>query len=255
MGTRSGFDAAMDALANAHRSRASLCDPFVDVLPVTGASISVLSRDFGTQTICASDRQAARLDELQFDLGVGPCWDAVSRHVPIIEPDVRNTTTAAWPPFIEAIQHDDVGALYAFPLVIGALDVGAVDLYSTSTGGLSPADIRHASSLASVAARQVLRRVVATDDSAEAQGDAALVDELDAAGAGASDFASTGFGSSRREIHQATGMVLAQLSISAEDALLLLRGRAYSSGRSLSEVANDVVERRLSFAPREDGEG
>jgi hypothetical protein len=52
----------------------------------------------------------------------------------------------------------------------------------------------------------------------------------------------------RREVHQATGMVLAQLGINAADAALLLRAHAYSSGRSVAEVANDIVERRLDFA-------
>jgi hypothetical protein len=236
MGTPSGLAAALDALASAHESRGSLCDPFVDVLPVTGASISLLSRDFGTETICASTPLAARLDELQFDLGVGPCWDAVARSRPIIEPDLRTSTEPAWTPFVEAIQKDDIGALFAFPLVIGALDVGAVDLYSAQPGSLSKADIRNATSLATVAARQVLRRAIAADP----EGRATEHEE------------SEGYGSSRREIHQATGMVLAQLDISPEDALLVLRGRAYADGRPLREIANDVIERRLSFGRRDD---
>jgi hypothetical protein len=236
MGTLSGIDAAMDALAGAHESRASLCEPFVDVLPVTGAAISLLSRDFGTETICASDRLAARLDELQFDLGIGPCWDAVARNRPIFEPNMRAIDGSTWPPFLAAIQDEEIGALFAFPLVIGALDVGAVDLYSSAPGALSTIDIRNATSLATVAARQVLRRAIAADPGGRAS----------------DEDGSEGYGSSRREIHQATGMVLAQLDISAEDALLVLRGRAYSEGHTLREIANDVVERRLSFGARSD---
>jgi hypothetical protein len=38
--------------------------------------------------------------------------------------------------------------------------------------------------------------------------------------------------SSRREIHQATGMVLAQLNIAVDDAALLLRAHAFASGRT-----------------------
>ncbi|MCU1414843.1 MAG: transcriptional regulator, partial [Microbacteriaceae bacterium] len=49
----------------------------------------------------------------------------------------------------------------------------------------------------------------------------------------------------------ATGMVIAQLDISADDALLLLRAHAFSSGRSVREVSADVVSRRLVFSPED----
>lgn len=51
----------------------------------------------------------------------------------------------------------------------------------------------------------------------------------------------------QREMHQASGMVAAQLSIGVDDALLALRGRAMASGRSVGEIAADVVARRLVF--------
>ena len=51
----------------------------------------------------------------------------------------------------------------------------------------------------------------------------------------------------RAEIHQATGMVLVQLGISATDALARLRGYAFVHRRLLLDVARDVVERRLVF--------
>lgn len=59
---------------------------------------------------------------------------------------------------------------------------------------------------------------------------------------------------SRHEMHQASGMVAAQLSIGLDDALLVLRGRAFSSGRSVGEVAADVVARR-PFADHSRGPG
>lgn len=46
-------------------------------------------------------------------------------------------------------------------------------------------------------------------------------------------------------IHQATGMVSAHLAVPLPQALLRLRAHAYSSGRPLTEVAKDIVERRL----------
>ena len=54
--------------------------------------------------------------------------------------------------------------------------------------------------------------------------------------------------SARAEVHQATGMVLAQLDISAEDALARLRAHAFVEQRLLIDVARDVVSRRLRFS-------
>jgi AmiR/NasT family two-component response regulator len=53
--------------------------------------------------------------------------------------------------------------------------------------------------------------------------------------------------SARAEIHQATGMVLAQLDISAEAALARMRGHAFVEQRLLIDVAGDIVSRRLRF--------
>jgi len=52
---------------------------------------------------------------------------------------------------------------------------------------------------------------------------------------------------SRAEVHQATGMVLAQLGVSAAEALARLRAYAFVEQRLLIDVARDVVARALVF--------
>jgi hypothetical protein len=215
--------------ANAHRG--SLCSPFLSVLPVTGAAVSVLAGVSGQSTMCSSDPTAARLDELQFDLGEGPCWDAMTSRRPVLHPGFRQDGSGTWPIFANAVHEDPLGSgvlsVYAFPLFVGSLDIGAVDLYSTTGTPLQGHEVADATDLASVAAWQVLRRILSDTASDDAAGPATY---------------------NRREVHQATGMVLAQLNITADEAALLLRAHAFSSGRSVAEIANDVVERRLSFA-------
>jgi AmiR/NasT family two-component response regulator len=49
--------------------------------------------------------------------------------------------------------------------------------------------------------------------------------------------------SDREEIHQATGMIMAQLGVSAEEALLRLRARAFAQGRTSSDVARAIIDR------------
>jgi hypothetical protein len=50
---------------------------------------------------------------------------------------------------------------------------------------------------------------------------------------------------SRAEVHQATGMLMAQAGLAAREALSWLRAYAFSTGRGITEVAGDVVARRL----------
>ncbi len=50
-------------------------------------------------------------------------------------------------------------------------------------------------------------------------------------------------------VHQATGMIAAQLDVGVAQALISLRAYAFGNERSLSEVATDVVERRVRFGP------
>lgn len=227
----SAFTRAQDALRSAGAG-SDLCEPILSVIPVSGAALSVLAGPASQTTVCSSDDVASRLDELQFDLGEGPCWQAMSLGEPVLRRDVR-TASADWPTFVDALATDprteSVAAMYAFPLSIGDLDIGALDLYSQNTGDLAAQHVAEASNLAGIAAWQVLKRIL---DDAEGPYDASSL------------------GYSRREIHQATGMVIVQLDIDPEDAELLLRAHAFSSGRSVAEIANDVVERRLDFSRR-----
>ena len=48
-------------------------------------------------------------------------------------------------------------------------------------------------------------------------------------------------------IHQAAGMIAAQLDETTASAPTRLRGAAFASGRSIYDIAQDVVERRVRF--------
>jgi GAF domain-containing protein len=219
----------MAVRAEASEHRADLYRPFLAALPVTGAAVSTLAAPFSSETVCASDPVAARLDEVQFDLGEGPCWDALSSRQPVLSENLH-ADTSRWPLFREALWSTPARALFAFPLMLGSLDIGAVDLYRRSPGALTDAQVTLAMALADICARQVLRYWLS-----------------EIAGPGR-DHAESLEGFSRREVHQATGMVLAQLGVSAPDALLIIRGYAFARGRSVREVSADIVARRIDFA-------
>jgi len=204
-------------------------------LPVSGVSVATMGGLLRSETVSASDETAARLDELQFDLGEGPCWDAVAERRPVLEGSLRGAPVRSWPAFSRALlDHEGVEALYAFPLLLGPLALGAMDLWCDRPGDLPDESARRASALADEVSRHLLRRAVR--DVADDQAEEVRVGAY-----------------SRRRIHQATGMVLAQADVSAEDAELLLQGHAFSQGVPMTEIADAVLEGRLSFSSGRDG--
>ncbi|MFC3453524.1 ANTAR domain-containing protein [Amycolatopsis speibonae] len=70
---------------------------------------------------------------------------------------------------------------------------------------------------------------------------------VDAGRAGLAEVIDLEFTEHRAQVHQATGMVSVRLAIGLADALARLRAHAYLYGRKLSEVADDVVWRRITF--------
>lgn len=216
---------------------AELCARFLQKLPISGVSISAFPGHAPETSICTSDAIAARIDELQFDLGEGPRWEALRTRQPVLLPNVKSAGHTAWPVFAKALLELDVSALFVFPLMLGAMDVGIIELYSTSSGALSAVDHSTAIQLTDAAAWQLLRHIltIAPGDSTDPLRGTSLL--------------------SRREVHQATGMVLAQTGMSATDALLLLRAHAFSQGRTVREVAVDVVSKNLDFTPQRGDNG
>lgn len=221
-----GFQRAAEALSGAEDDSAVLARTLADFLPVTGASVSTLGDFLGTETVSASDATIARLDEAQFDLGEGPCWDALATLSPVLEPDLRERPGRRWPAFSRALEAHDVAAVFAFPLAVGPLRIGAIDLYSVEPTKLGEDTTTEATALASIISRHVLRGA------------------LRAAG---TNEAFVGGPFSRRTVHQATGFVIAQCGVSAEDAHLLLQGHAFAEGVSMDEIAQEVLAGRLVF--------
>lgn len=209
-----------------HGTVRELWSPFVELLPITGASISVVGTP-GQSTLGASDAVAARVEEMQFELGEGPHWEALRSGQPVLVPDLRERDLA-WPVFGAAVHELGIGALFAFPLTLGAVTVGVVDLYRSAAGALDARAVATGRSLAAAAAGSALRlaSLAAAEDGA---GRGTLTPEL------------------RREVHQATGMVLVQLDVTASEAFARLQAYAFATGQTLGEVARDVVARRLRF--------
>jgi hypothetical protein len=205
-----------------------LCRPFVELLPVTGASISLIGRLSRRVTVGSSDSIAARLEGLQFDLGEGPQWVVMKTGTASLSADLSPAHTTEWPVFAAAAARLGAAALFAFPITMGAVTVGVIDLYRSTPG---PLDLEAVSLARALATRVAGPAVQAAIRSAEQ-------DDVPEAG---------GSPTMRREVHQATGMVLMQLETTATEAFSILRAHAFASGRTVEDVAKDVVARLLDF--------
>lgn len=206
-------------------------ESFLMVFPVDGASVSTLGDVLGTEIVSSTDADARRLDELQFDLGEGPCWDAMRLGAPISEIDLIHGGVRRWPAFAAAATAKvSAASVFAFPVAVGSLRFGAVDLFARQRLTLSSDQTRQATAMAQVIGHNILRDAVDKTTDADP----------------------IGF-STRRVVHHATGVVLAQLELTAEEAQLVIQGHAFATGRAVTAVASDIVERRLAFR-RVDGE-
>lgn len=203
----------------AHR----LCAAAERGLGAAGVGLAILGSDELLEPIAATP--GARDGEaLQTDLGEGPSYLASRDGRPVLVPDVE--LDDMWPAFGPAASKLGLRGVFAFPLRRGALHLGALTVYRDVVGHLS--DDQHADGL--VYARLAL----------DVLGEP-LFDTLpeDAAGAFPGEAIDT------VEIHQAAGVVSVQLGVSVAAALTALRARAYTEGRSLRDLADDVVARRI----------
>lgn len=198
-----------------------------EMLGVTFASIAVVGSGEHLGAMARSAPDAGPADELQFTLGEGPCVDADRSRGPILEPDLA-LAGGLWPAFAPAAVAAGLRAAFVLPLRIGAARVGVLGLYRDTAGELAPDDLADAVAIANVITHLLL-------EVEEQSGPGVLPGRLRDVVA------------HRREVHQATGMVAAQLDVDTGAALARLRAWAWSRGRTLDAVATEVLDGTLRF--------
>lgn len=213
--------------ANTQRSRPErLCSVCAEVLSVTGAGVVVMREGRSGVTVCASDSVAATVEELQFALGEGPCIDAYVSNRPVFEGDLARFGASRWPGFSPPAVAAGVGAVFGFPLQADDVAIGALNLYQSHPGGMSTSQLADALGVVDIVTAELMAW--------EAEvGVAQVLDELD------------GRFQLRAVVHQATGMVSAQLDVTLDDAFARLQAAAFGQDRTLVDVSEDVLARRL----------
>jgi hypothetical protein len=201
-----------------------LCKTSASQLAVSGTSIALIIGGHDPGVIAASDERASALVDLQFTLGEGPAIDAYESRQPVLEPDLAKAVR--WPAFVPEATAAGVEAVFALPMQIGLARFGALMLQRDRPGPLG--SLADALVIADIASEVTLCLQAQVPPGSLHE----VVERLVA---------------QRNVVHQATGMILVQLEVTAEDALVALRARAYAAGRPVGEVAADVVARRFRF--------
>ena len=138
-----------------------LVERIVDVLPITGAGVTVISPDRDPRFVAASDESALRFEELQTELVEGPCLVAYETGQAVTVPDLHNDHR--FPNFAPRAIEAGLGAVFTFPLRHGTAQLGALDLYRDVPGMLDGDTMDAAQTLADVAAAYLLNAQARVD--------------------------------------------------------------------------------------------
>ncbi len=200
---------------------------------VDAAAISLVFDGANSGTLGSSSPAARAYDELQFTLGEGPCLDAVTRRSPVVVADLADVEEVRWPAYGPAMLAHRIRGVCAMPVVVAGEFVGALDLFRERPGPLPGDDLAGAIAAAEIAGIPLL-------DLMEGDLRAAVADPASNAWAELNAL-------SRIEVSQATGVLVAQLSIEPAEALVRLRAHAFATGRSATDVARDILDGRLTL--------
>lgn len=210
-----------------------LCVECVRTLDISGAGLVVMNDQAHLGVAAVTNGPASQLEDLQFATGEGPCVDASRTGRPVLQPDLRSTAVARWPGFGSAVLATSIRAIFAFPLQVGAIRIGVLDLYRDKAGPLTDAELAAALGYADAATVILLH----LQDHPDGNEPTLRINAID----------------SHSVVHQATGMIAVQLGVTLTEALMRLRGHAYTSDLSLANIAADVVSRRMRFVDSDSG--
>jgi diguanylate cyclase (GGDEF)-like protein len=155
-----------------------LVQRIVRIMPVSAAGVTLIAPGLEPRYIAASNDAALRYEQLQTELGEGPCLAAYHADEPISVPDLRHDVR--FPKFAPRALSAGLMAVFTFPLRHEDLQLGALDLYRDAAGALSPDDMRTAQILGDVVAAYLINAQARTDlqDAADQSREAALHDPL-----------------------------------------------------------------------------
>lgn len=192
-----------------------------------GVSVS-LQRHGRLSTVAASDQTIMDMDTDQYTTGEGPCVDASVEgrwfHAESLQEETR------WPAFTPKALELGIKAILSSPLLAGDRPVGALNIYSRTTGAFAAKEQELASTFATEAS-VILR------DAGVGAADDHLLRRLGEALR------------TRQVIAQAQGVVMEREGVSEDEAYTLIRNFSRTTDLPMRERAADVVGSTQRGAP------
>ena len=219
----------------------AVCETAVRLSGVDGAAVAVFAPSRSRELVYATDALGQQIDDLQFTLGEGPCLDAYRTGSPQLCPQLdTDAQLSRWPAFCDGAYELGARAVFAFPVLTQVRPLGVLELYRCTVGDLGPWQRDTAAMCAGAIAD-----TLAGNWRSHLSGAIDAVAAIEAAASGADAKLVAGNQFSRATVYVASGMVAVQLGISADEGLDRLRAHTYAQGRSITDVAADIIAKRL----------
>jgi hypothetical protein len=186
----------------------------MDRLGVDAVAVTVRAGALQQDVVAATDGWARWLEDVQYTVGEGPGVEAFTGGRAVLVPDVR-ASTPQWPGFVSEAVGARLGAVFAFPVGPESTPLGTIDLYRREPGELAIDQARLAVYLTDVVGTALLAGWWPPGEDRYS------------------------------DVNVAAGMLAGWLNVPVDEALLRLRVYAFGRGRSVLDVAADVVARRL----------
>jgi len=182
--------------------------------------------------VAVSDEASRRLGELHLEYGEGPGQESFDAGQPSLVPDLA--AVGRWPGYGPAAHAAGAGAVFVFPLQVGAARFGLLTMFAQKPRMLAYGELERCLAFASLATELLI-----DGPGANVNGhlDPDLLNALDL----------------RTEVYQAQGMVMVQLGVTLGAALSRMRARAFSLGVDLGQLSADIVAGRIRLTNDEGG--
>jgi GAF domain-containing protein len=218
-----GFQSPPDGEDQLNQLLDRLADAATHAVPVASAASVTVLQDEGLPgwTAAATHQAVVAIDLEQYTSGAGPCLEAARERHP-----VRGGLAEArerWPAIAESVDRAGMRSYLSVPLLLGdGPMLGSLNIYGREAAGFDPFDEALMTFLTSAASAAIVnaRRYV---------GARTRADEIAVAL------------TSRAEIDQAKGILMAQQGIPADQAFEMLVDRSQRSNTKLRDVARELL--------------
>lgn len=197
-----------------------------DLLDVASAGLLLADQEGVLHLVASSSERTRDLELFQLQREEGPCLDCYHGGEMVVSSGLPEMQQR-WPVFSQAAEMLGFESVHALPMRLREHALGAIGLFSEGVGHLDEADLALAQALVHVACVAIVNEKNASD---RATVNTQLQHALN----------------SRVVLEQAKGVIAASGELEMDVAFAVLRRYARDHGRRLSDVAAEVVGRRLS---------